>query len=108
MRADALHEVDARGAIVLIGFVEPESRLGAALTERIPVDITHIPADEAARWRDAFRADGSSGDAEIMRWLEADLLGGRPQPTLHPGVGRVLRYVRSHMQEPDALSLRNE
>lgn len=105
VRADALHEVDARGATVLIGFVEPESRPGAALAERIPVDITHLPADEAARWRDMVCATGSPGDAEIRRWLEADLSGSRPQPTLHPGVGRVLRYIRGHLQEPDALSL---
>ncbi len=105
VRANALHEVDARGATVLIGFVEPESQLGAALAERIAADIALIPADEAARWREVVCASGSPGEAEIRRWLEADLLGGRPQPTLHPGVGRVLRYVRDHLQEPDALSL---
>ncbi|HEY0294809.1 MAG TPA: AraC family transcriptional regulator [Bordetella sp.] len=106
VRADALHEVDARGATVLIGFIEPESRLGAALAERIAADITHLPADEAARWRSTIFAAGSPpGDEKIKRWLEADLLDGRPQPTLHPGVSRVLRHVRHHLQEPDALSL---
>jgi AraC-like DNA-binding protein len=105
VRADAPHEVDARGATVLIGFVEPESRLGAALAERIPLDIAHIPADEAARWRGVVCAAGLPGDAEIRRWIEADLHDGRPQPTLHPGVGRVLRYVPNHLHERDALSL---
>ncbi|MBC8749277.1 MULTISPECIES: helix-turn-helix domain-containing protein [Paraburkholderia] len=106
VRADAPHEVDARGATVLIAFIEPESPLGAALAVRIPADIAHIPAAEAARWRGAVCATGSPSDAGIRRWLEADLLGGRPPPTLHPGVRRVLRHVRNHLQEPDALSLR--
>ncbi|GAB3628407.1 helix-turn-helix transcriptional regulator [Pandoraea terrae] len=106
VRADAPHEVDARGATVLIAFVEPESPLGEALAGRIPADIAHIPAAEAARWRGAVCAAGSPSDAGIRRWLEADLLDGRPPPTLHPGVRRVLRHVRNHLQEPDALSLR--
>ena len=105
VRADAPHEVDARGATVLIAFVEPESPLGATLAIRIPADITHITAAEAARWRSAICAAGSPSDAGIRRWLEADLLGDRPTPTLHPGVRRVLRHVRNHLQERDVLSL---
>lgn len=106
VRADAPHEIDAHGATVLIGFVEPESRLGAALAERACADITPIPAEESARWRDAIcAADGAPTDARIKKWLETDLLGGRPQPTLHPGVRRALRHIRDHLQEPDALSL---
>ncbi|HVW51933.1 MAG TPA: AraC family transcriptional regulator [Trinickia sp.] len=105
VRADAPHEVDARGATVLITFVEPESALGAALAVRIPADITHVSATEAARWRGAICAAGSPSNAGIRRWLEEDLLGGHPPPTLHPGVRRVLRHVRNHLQEPDALSL---
>jgi AraC-like DNA-binding protein len=105
VRADAAHEVDARGATVLIAFVEPESALGAALSARIPADIAPVSAAEAARWRGAICATGSPGDAGIRRWLEADLPGGRPSPTLHPGVRRVLRHIRNHLQEADALSL---
>lgn len=106
VRADAPHEVDARGATVLIAFVEPESALGAALAARIPAAIALIPAAEAACWRDAVCASGSLSESGIRRWLEADLLGNSPPPTLHPGVRRVLRHVRTHLQEPDALSLR--
>lgn len=105
VRSDAPHEVDARGATVLIAFVEPESPLGAALALRIPADIAHISAAEAARWRSAVSAAGSPSEVAIRRWLEADLLGGHVPPTMHPGVRRVLRHVRNHLHEPDALSL---
>jgi AraC-like DNA-binding protein len=106
VRADAPHEVDARGATVLIAFVEPESPLGSALAARIAADIADVPAAEAARWRNAVCLAGSPSNAGIAKWLEVDLLGGcRSQSTLHPGVRRVLRHVRSHLQEPSALSL---
>jgi hypothetical protein len=40
VRPDANHEVDARGKNLLIGFVDPQSALGNALTERIKVHIS--------------------------------------------------------------------
>lgn len=90
---------------MLIAFVEPESPLGVSLEVRIPAEIALVPAVEAARWRGAVCTGGSPSDTGIRRWLEADLLDGHPPPTLHAGVRRVLRHIRNHLQEPDALSL---
>jgi AraC-like DNA-binding protein len=97
--------VDARGATVLITFVDPECVLGAAMSVRIPEDIAHISAAEAARWRGVVCAEGAPREAGIRQWMEAELHDGRPPRTLHQGVRRVLRHVRNHLQEPDVLSL---
>ena len=35
VQPDVLHEVDARGSTVLIGFIDAESEIGAALSERV-------------------------------------------------------------------------
>ncbi|MEY8174683.1 AraC family transcriptional regulator [Burkholderia multivorans] len=107
VRADALHEVDARDAMVLVAFVEPESALGAALTARISANITVIPAAEAARWRAAVCVAGTPSGERVRNWLDVDLCGGRPSPALHPAVQRVLSHVRKHLQEPDMLSLQS-
>jgi hypothetical protein len=46
VRADAAHEVDARHVTVLIAFVDPESELGAALSERIKGNILRLSTSE--------------------------------------------------------------
>src|SRR5215510_14234200 len=55
VRPDARHEVDARDTTVLIGFVDAESELGAALCDRIDGDILYVSASQVARWRAALR-----------------------------------------------------
>src|SRR2546423_8496280 len=55
VRPDANHEVDARGTtVLLIGFVDAESELGAALGERIEGDISYIPDSQVMKWRAAL------------------------------------------------------
>ena len=47
VRPDAVHEIDARDTTVLIGFVDAESELGAALCERIDGDMVCIARDRS-------------------------------------------------------------
>src|SRR5262245_51244887 len=51
VRADAWHEVNARGTNVLIAFVDAESELGAALAARTASDVAPIPPATVAEWR---------------------------------------------------------
>jgi AraC-like DNA-binding protein len=96
VRPDAAHEVDARGSSLLIGFINAESDMGAALSERMDGDMACVPARQVSRWRAVLGA--TPDEARAHRWLTEFL----PQPThavaIHPGVGRVL----SHLQEPRA------
>jgi hypothetical protein len=54
VQPNVLHEVDARGGTVLIAFIDAESEMGAALSERIDGDIACVPAHQVARWRAAL------------------------------------------------------
>ena len=96
VRPDAIHEVDARGSTLLIGFISAESNLGVALAERIDGEIACVPARQVARWRAVLGPAPNGARAE--RWLSDFLLHRRPGAATHPGVRRVL----SHLQEPQA------
>src|SRR5262245_60313213 len=55
VRPDAIHEIDARHTPVLIGFVDSDSELGAALCEWIGDEMLCVSASRVARWRAALR-----------------------------------------------------
>src|SRR5262245_51207264 len=95
LRADAPHQVDAPGEVVLIAFVDPESQLGAALSGRIEGDISPVPTPEVAGWRRAIDAGGAPSGPRIEAWVRESLLKGAAPVRLHPGVRRVLRYLRA-------------
>jgi AraC-like DNA-binding protein len=104
VRQDAAHEVDARNGASLIGFVEYESELGAALAERIEGDIFCLPAAEVARWRAALGR--TPNEARVELWVRKELLHRRRSVKIHHKVSRVLRYLREQLGISDDLSLK--
>jgi len=103
VRPDAFHEVDARDGAVLIGFVDAESELGVALRERMRRDIVPLGARQVARWRAALKPPLS--EAQVERWVKSQLLHRRRTVRIHPGVKRVLRYVRESLPVAEDFSL---
>lgn len=104
VRPDAEHEVDGRGRTVLIGFVDPESKLGAALTERIKGDISRVPATQVERWRLSLGSKLTPRGVE--RWVRQDLLNSQQHAKIHPAVRRVLKYLRENLGKGKHLSLK--
>src|ERR1051326_7431996 len=85
VRPDAAHEVDATCTnLLLIGFVDAESELGAALAERIKGEIAPISAKEVARWRAALGS--RPNDARVEEWVRTEFLNGRKAIKIHPRV----------------------
>jgi AraC-like DNA-binding protein len=97
VRPDATHEVDARGTTLLIGFINAESDMGAALSDRIQGEIGCVSARQVARWRAVLGRMPSEERAE--RWLTTFLPQQRRDAAIHPGVQGVL----SHLHEPRAV-----
>ena len=95
VQPDAAHEVDARDSTVLIGFVDSESELGAALSERIEGGICCISEGEVARWRAALGRFPT--EARVERWVRTQLLHRRRPIRIHPGVSLVLKHLREKL-----------
>ena len=95
VQPDAAHEVDARDTTVLIGFVDSESELGAALSERLEGGISCISATQVARWRAALGKMPT--EARVERWVRTELLHRRRPVRIHPGVSLVLKHLREKL-----------
>jgi AraC-like DNA-binding protein len=104
VRPDAVHEIDAPGKTVIIGFIDAESEIGAALSERITRDIACVPPHEVARWRAMLGPTPNS--RRVERWLTDCLVRRKRVVTIHPRVRRVLAHLRNHRGLLDDSSLK--
>jgi AraC-like DNA-binding protein len=105
VRADAWHEVNARGTDVLIAFVDAESELGAALAERTAADVTPVPMATIAGWRTQLGDSASLTAARVEPWVTTTLLSDRRPPSIDHRVKRVLRDLPNRLAEAEAVSL---
>lgn len=104
VRPDAVHEVDARGRTVLIGFIDAESQLGAALCEDIAGDITCVSPGRVVRWRAALGFPLT--EARVSQWVRTYLLHRRRPVTIDPRIEAVIAHVRRHLGTSGDLSLK--
>jgi len=103
VRPDAVHEFDAPGQTVVIGFIDAESEIGAALIERITGDIAPVPTHEVALWRAMLGT--APNKQSVERWLTRCLVRERGVVKIHPGVRRVLAHLRQQQGLLDDSSL---
>jgi len=105
VRADAWHEVNARGTDVLIAFVDAESELGAALAERTGSEVAPIAPATVGEWRTQLGAPASLTAARVEPWVTKTLLCDRRPPSIDHRVKRVLRDLPNRLAEAKAVSL---
>ena len=91
---DAAHEIDARGVPVLIGFMDPESELAAALVRPGESAIVPVPDSVVSRWRHTLGDPPTLDAARVDAWVRSELLSESQPRRIHPRVRRVLRYLR--------------
>jgi AraC-like DNA-binding protein len=103
VRPDALHEVDGRGSTVLLGFMDPESEVGAALCDRIEGDITRLAWYQVCRWRAVL--GWPLTESRVEQWVTRHLLHQRRPVNIDPRVMRAVEHLRQRVDGPGDLSL---
>jgi AraC-like DNA-binding protein len=103
--SDAPHQVNARGAHVLIAFVDPESELSAALAEHTASDLAPIPEATVAEWRMQLGEPATLTAARVEPWVTNTLLSHRRPPSIDHRIKRVLRDLPNRLAEAEAVSL---
>jgi AraC-like DNA-binding protein len=104
VRPDAVHEVDARGGTVVIGFIDAESEIGGALSDGIEGQFACVPSRRVARWRAVLGP--TPNEARVTRWLTKSFVRRQRETAIHPGVRRVLSHLREQQALLDDASLK--
>jgi AraC-like DNA-binding protein len=91
---DVRHEIDASEGPVVIGFFDAESEFAGSLWTHMAGGITIVTDVVAARWRAILGAASEIDKTRVDRWVQSELLRERRTRPLHPGVQRVLNYLR--------------
>jgi AraC-like DNA-binding protein len=102
---DVTHEVDARGARVLIAFFDPEGNLAIPLLDEIGSAVTPVRDHVAARWRGMLGSSEQLDSQGVDRWVSRELSNGRRARRVHPGVQRVVEHLRRDHVDRRATSL---
>ena len=105
VKAGADHEIDGRGALVLMGFIGAASALGAGVAARLHSAIGIVSRAEAASWRRALGDPATLDGARVRRWLATALTEHVPRRRAHPRVDHVMHTLRDRPLETRATSL---
>jgi AraC-like DNA-binding protein len=97
---DAPHEVDARGATVIVAFVDPETEVGEGLRRRLEGAWTVVPETEVVGWRRELGALPLQ-PAAVERWWRMRVAAERAPRRIHPRVRRVLRWLPQNIGSGD-------
>jgi AraC-like DNA-binding protein len=93
---DVSHEVDARNATVLFGFIDPEIELAAVVADTLEPNLVPFSNAVVARWRRALGDPRTLEASRVDAWFRSDLLRDSPPRRIHPAVRRVLHHLRRH------------
>jgi len=103
VRPDVLHEVDGSGSTVLLGFMDPESEVGAALCDRIEGAIACLPWYQVCRWRAVL--GWPLTESGVEQWVTRHLLHRRRPVHIDPRVMRAVEHIRRRVDGSADLSL---
>src|SRR5262245_46128503 len=83
---DVGHEMDARGALILIAFLDPEGDQAISLLDEVGSDVRPVGDDVAARWREVRESSQIFDSRRVDVWMAAELSNGRRSRRMDAGV----------------------
>jgi AraC-like DNA-binding protein len=105
VKSGADHEIDGRGAVVLMGFIDAASTLGAAVTARLRSTTGIVSRADATRWRLALGDPETLDAARVKRWLVTTVMRDTPRTRVHPKVEYVMRMLQDRPLDTRTTSL---
>ncbi|HJZ76561.1 MAG TPA: helix-turn-helix domain-containing protein [Vicinamibacterales bacterium] len=93
--SDVMHEIDARGAFVLIAYVNPESDLPIPGLDETGSGVQPFSDVVVARWREALGSCQTLNSQRVHLWMTRELSDGCRSRPIHAGVQRVLERLRA-------------
>ena len=88
-----------------MAFVDSESELGAALTERTASGVASVPPVTVGEWRAQLGDSASLTATRVEPWVTKTLLRDRRPQSIDQRVKRVLRDLPNRLAEAEAVSL---
>jgi AraC-like DNA-binding protein len=104
VQSDAEHEIDTRGASVVIGFIGAENLLSAAVAAHLRSPVAIVPRSDAARWRQALGDPATLDDVRVKRWARTAVLR-QGAPPMDWRVEHVIQTLRHGPLDRGATSL---
>jgi AraC-like DNA-binding protein len=98
-------EIDSGGTPLVIGFVHPDSDVTAVPEPGSGSRVAAIPEAVVERWRRALVGTEAVDANRLDAWVRLELVSATNQRSIHPGVRRVIGYVRRHGLGRHATSL---
>ena len=96
--------IDSGGPLVM-GFVDPDSEVTVALDLPHGPTVAAIPEAVVERWRRALGDLDTLDSYRLDAWVRSELVNPSHQRSIHPGVRRVVHYLRRHELERHVTSL---
>jgi AraC-like DNA-binding protein len=98
-------EIDPCGSPLVVGFVDPDANVTVPPDRPSGRRVAAVPEAVVERWRRALGDPETLNTSRLDAWARSELVNSSHQRAIHPGVRRVVHYIREQALEQHGPSL---
>jgi hypothetical protein len=98
-------EIDTCGDPLVVGFVDPATNVTVPSDQPDRPRLSYVPEAVVERWRRALGKPETLDTSRLDAWARSELVNPSHQRAIHPGVRRVVHYIREQGLERYDISL---